>query len=88
MVVRAVAAKRYVGASATCDGSEARRCQKAINQFFHLIGIFALSDALPFFRWLDLQGNERALKKTGKELDGILGGWMEKHRQSFRWYQD
>jgi hypothetical protein len=52
VVVRMVAGKRYFGASATCDDGEARRCQKAISQFFHLIGIFVVSDALPFLWWL------------------------------------
>jgi len=48
MVVRMVAGKRYFGARASCDDDEARRCQKAINQFFHLIGIFVVSDAVRF----------------------------------------
>lgn len=81
VVVRMVAGKRYFGTSAACDDGEARRCQKAIGQFFHLIGIFVVSDALPFLWWLDLQGHERAMKKTAKELDSILGGWLEEHRQ-------
>lgn len=81
MTVRMVAGKSYFGASAECDGDEARRCQKAISQFFHLIGIFVVSDALPFLWWLDLQGHERAMKRTAKELDAILGGWLEEHRR-------
>ena len=81
VVVRMVAGKRYFGSSAASDSGEARRCQKAINQFFHLIGIFVVSDALPFLGWLDLQGHEKAMKKTAKELDSILGGWLEEHRQ-------
>lgn len=78
MVVRMVAGKRYFGASAA---GEARRCQKAISQFFHLIGMFVVSDALPFLWWLDLQGHEKAMKKTAKELDAILEGWLEEHRK-------
>ncbi|XLT02857.1 hypothetical protein HN51_052208, partial [Arachis hypogaea] len=81
-VVRMVAGKRYFGASAKCGDDEARRCQKAINQFFHLIGIFVVSDAVPFLRWLDVQGHEKAMKKTAKELDEILDGWLQEHRKS------
>ncbi|KAL5847521.1 hypothetical protein ACOSQ3_011045 [Xanthoceras sorbifolium] len=81
VVVRMVAGKRYFGASVTCDDGEARQCQKAINKFFHLIGIFTVSDALPSLWWLDLQGHERAMKKTAKELDAVLEGWLEEHRQ-------
>jgi hypothetical protein len=40
-----------------------------------------VSDALPFLWWLDLKGHERAMKKTAKELDSILGGWLVEHRQ-------
>ncbi|TYJ35076.1 hypothetical protein E1A91_A05G212200v1 [Gossypium mustelinum] len=81
VVVRMVAGKRYFGASAVCDDGEARRCQKAISQFFHLIGIFVVSDALPFLWWLDMQGHEKAMKKTAKELDDLLEGWLKEHRQ-------
>ncbi|KAK2996327.1 hypothetical protein RJ639_024942 [Escallonia herrerae] len=81
VVVRMVAGKRYFGAGAACDDGEARRCQKAISQFFHLIGIFVVSDAIPFLWWLDLQGHEKEMKKTAKELDSILGDWLEEHRR-------
>ncbi|PRQ26946.1 putative cytochrome P450 [Rosa chinensis] len=66
--------------AAACD-EEVRRCQKAINQFFHLTGIFVVSDAVPFLLWLELQGHEKAMKKTTKDLDQILGGRLEEHRQ-------
>ncbi|KAL4269524.1 hypothetical protein GQ457_HM000460 [Hibiscus cannabinus] len=81
VVVRMVAGKRYFGASAACDDGEAKMCQRAISQFFHLIGIFVVSDALPFLWWLDLQGHEKAMKKTAKELDDLLEGWLKEHRQ-------
>lgn len=81
IVVRMVAGKRYFGASAKSDDDEARRCQKAINQFFHLIGIFVVSDAIPFLGWLDVEGHERAMKKTAKDLDDILESWVEEHRK-------
>nr|GFA09457.1 cytochrome P450 82C4-like [Tanacetum cinerariifolium] len=37
-------------------GDEAERCQKGISDFFRLIGIFVVSDAIPFLWWSDLQG--------------------------------
>ena len=81
VAVRMVAGKRYTGSSVASDSGEARRCQNTINQFFHLMGIFVISDALPFLGWLDLRGHEKALKKNTKEMDSILGGWLEEHRQ-------
>ncbi|XP_021285064.1 cytochrome P450 82C4-like [Herrania umbratica] len=81
VVVRMVAGKRYFGASAVCSDGEARRCQKAIKEFFRLIGMFVVSDALPFLWWLDVHGHEKAMKKTAKELDDLLEAWLKEHRQ-------
>ncbi|XP_002510298.2 xanthotoxin 5-hydroxylase CYP82C4 [Ricinus communis] len=78
VIVRVVAGKRYTGSS---DDDEARQYQKAISQFFHLMGIFVVSDALPFLRWLDLEGHEKAMKKTAKDLDAVLAGWLDEHRR-------
>nr|XP_016458765.1 PREDICTED: cytochrome P450 82C4-like [Nicotiana tabacum] len=84
VIVRMVAGKRYFGAGASCDDDEARRCQKAINQFFHLIGIFVPSDAFPILGWFDIQGHEKAMKRTAKELDSILESWLQEHREKRR----
>lgn len=84
MIVRMVAGKRYfggVGLESSEDTEEARQCKKAIAKFFHLIGIFTVSDAFPTLRWFDLQGHEKEMKQTGNELDVILERWIENHRQ-------
>ncbi|EEF52486.1 conserved hypothetical protein [Ricinus communis] len=75
---RIVAGKCFSGGS---DDGEARWCQKTIAAFFHMMGIFVVSDALPFLRWLDLQGHERAMKKTAKDMDAILEGWLGEHHR-------
>ncbi|CAK7347634.1 unnamed protein product [Dovyalis caffra] len=82
VIVKVVAGKCYSGTSATSDDGEARRCQEAISQFFQLMGADVISDAFPFLWWLDLQGNGRKMKRTAKNLDTILEGWLEEHRQS------
>lgn len=79
IVVMMVAGKRYFGVGG--GGHEADKCQKAISNFFRLIGIFVVSDAIPFFWWLDLHGYEKEMKKTAKDLDLVLGGWLDEHRQ-------
>ncbi|KAI8028205.1 hypothetical protein LOK49_LG02G03153 [Camellia lanceoleosa] len=45
-----------------------------------LMRVFTVADAVPFLRWLDLGGSEKAMKKTAKELDGVLQGWLEEHK--------
>ncbi|XP_010547839.2 PREDICTED: cytochrome P450 82C4-like [Tarenaya hassleriana] len=82
MIVKMVAGKRYFGSSAKMeDAEEARQCQRAIARFFHLIGIFVVSDALPFLGWFDLQGHEKEMRKTASELDGILERWIDEHQR-------
>ena len=78
--LRKVTGKRYSGDDLS-DEKEARRCQKAMRQFFHLTGLFLVGDALPFLRWLDLGGHEKAMKQTLKELDSIAEEWLVEHRK-------
>jgi cytochrome P450 len=40
-----------------------------------------LSDALPFMGWLDMNGYEKRMKRAAKEVDSLLGGWLEEHKQ-------
>ncbi|KAF5192794.1 Cytochrome p450 [Thalictrum thalictroides] len=82
MSIRMVAGKRYFGVSAELDEHEARRLQQAIKDFFNLLGIFMVSDAIPFLGWLDFSGHEKAMKRTAKEIDSILGRWLEEHKQN------
>ncbi|KAK1427361.1 hypothetical protein QVD17_16044 [Tagetes erecta] len=79
MIVMMVAGKRYLGDG--CDGEEAERCHKAIIEFFRLSGVFVVSDVIPSLRWLDLPGYEKQMKKTAKDFDIVLGGWLDEHRQ-------
>ncbi|KAJ0085869.1 hypothetical protein Patl1_09062 [Pistacia atlantica] len=44
-------------------------------------GAFPLADALPFMRGVDLGGHEKAMKKTAKELDEVVEGWLKEHEQ-------
>ncbi|XP_059636730.1 cytochrome P450 CYP82D47-like [Cornus florida] len=79
VVVRMVAGKRYFGANAGSE--EARRCQKLLREFFRFLGLFVVADAIPFLGWLDLGGHEKAMKETAKEIDKMVGEWLEGHRR-------
>ncbi|KAJ0085868.1 hypothetical protein Patl1_09063 [Pistacia atlantica] len=54
------------------ESKENERSKEALRKFFELTGAFPLADALPFMRWLDLGGHEKAMKKTAKELDEVV----------------
>ncbi|MBA0638079.1 hypothetical protein Godav_024604 [Gossypium davidsonii] len=80
VILRMIAGKRFFGAVVASDEKEARRCRKAMREFFHFSGLFVVRDAIPFLGWLDLGGHEKAMKKTAKGLDSIMEEWLEEHR--------
>ncbi|KAG4914508.1 hypothetical protein JHK87_052065 [Glycine soja] len=82
MVLQMVVGKRYFSATTVDDQEMAQRCVKAVKEFMRLIGVFTVGDAIPFLRRFDFGGHEKAMKETGKELDNILGEWLEEHRQN------
>ncbi|KAG5030662.1 hypothetical protein GLYMA_06G035300v4 [Glycine max] len=75
VMFRTVVGKRFVG-----ENEENERIRKALREFFDLTGAFNVSDALPYLRWLDLDGAEKKMKKTAKELDGFVQVWLEEHK--------
>nr|XP_048335107.1 cytochrome P450 CYP82D47-like isoform X1 [Ziziphus jujuba var. spinosa]XP_048335108.1 cytochrome P450 CYP82D47-like isoform X1 [Ziziphus jujuba var. spinosa]XP_048335109.1 cytochrome P450 CYP82D47-like isoform X1 [Ziziphus jujuba var. spinosa] len=81
IALRIVGGKRYFGVNADFEEKEARQCRKVMRDFFYLFGAFVLSDAIPSLGWLDINGYVKAMKKTAKELDILIGGWLEEHKQ-------
>lgn len=55
--------------------------QEAFREFFELMGVFTVADAIPFLRRLDLGGYENEMKKTAKKLDDMLQGWLDEHKR-------
>ncbi|XP_030523113.1 xanthotoxin 5-hydroxylase CYP82C4-like [Rhodamnia argentea] len=81
ITVRMVAGKRYLSGDKG-DEEESTRCQKALGDFFFLVGQFMVSDAIPFLGWLDVvKGRVAEMKRTAEELDWVLGRWVENHRK-------
>ncbi|KAL5558124.1 hypothetical protein UlMin_034335 [Ulmus minor] len=62
------------------EGSSDHR-KRAIREWFRLFGTFVVGDAIPFLRWLDLGGHEKAMIKTAKELDEVVQEWLEDHKR-------
>ncbi|KAJ4973899.1 hypothetical protein NE237_007073 [Protea cynaroides] len=82
IVVRMLVGKRYFGTeSSAADAEEALRCQEGVREFAYYIGLFVVSDAFPSLEGLDLQGYEKAMKRTAKKLDSVLEGWLKEHKQ-------
>ncbi|KAG2666511.1 hypothetical protein I3760_15G065100 [Carya illinoinensis] len=81
-VFRMAVGKRFAWA-ATKDEDEGDdlRYQKILKDSFILFGKFVVLDALPYLRWLDLGGDKRAMKKIAVEIDHVLKGLLEEHKQ-------
>ncbi|XP_020236835.1 cytochrome P450 CYP82D47 [Cajanus cajan] len=80
IMFRAVVGKRFV--SDDGEDGENERIRKVLRELFDLSGSFAISDALPYLRWLDLDGREKDMKRTAKELDGFAQVWLEEHKHN------
>ena len=45
------------------------------------MGAFMPSDFVPSLRLLDLGGYEKIMKKTTKDIDVVVDGWLEEHKK-------
>ncbi|KZV25682.1 hypothetical protein F511_04743 [Dorcoceras hygrometricum] len=82
LMLRIVADKKLPRRS---DG-ESSRWRAVLGEFFYLLGQFTVGDTLPYLAWLDVGGYEKRMKKTAKDLDIIVGQWLEEHRRKMMQY--
>ncbi|KAA0056716.1 cytochrome P450 CYP82D47-like [Cucumis melo var. makuwa] len=79
VVLMMVCGKRFLGVSGEVE--EMKRYRKVMRDFLDLLGKFVVGDSIPFLRWLDVGGHEKAMKITSKQLDSLLEEWLEDHRR-------
>ncbi|KAL6347923.1 hypothetical protein AAG906_037652 [Vitis piasezkii] len=54
----------------------------ALEDLLYLSGIFMVSDAIPSLGWLDtVRGYTAKMKRIAREVDQVLGSWVEEHRR-------
>lgn len=82
--VRLIVGKRGVKSGDTDSDALAlaQRFKKAIKEALYLSGVFVWSDAIPWVEWLDIHGHVSSMKRVFKEIDMVLGKWLEEHRQA------
>ena len=80
MVLQMVVGKRYFGGE-NLEDEKAQRCVRAMREFMRLFGVFTVGEFVPWLRWFDFGGHEKAMKATAKELDSIIGEELEEHRK-------
>nr|WNT44076.1 CYP82N15v2 [Corydalis yanhusuo] len=80
VVARIVAGKRSFASDSNDVG--AMKYKTAMDEAFRLMSIFSFSDVIPSLGWLDnLRGLVGGMKKAGKEIDAVVSGWVEEHRE-------
>ncbi|KAI8016052.1 Xanthotoxin 5-hydroxylase CYP82C4 [Camellia lanceoleosa] len=83
LMLRAIVGKRYSFGDCESD-KEGRQFARAMEEFTYLSGAPECSDVIPGIEWLDLQGNVKAMKRNGKEMDKFMSMWLEEHVHSRR----
>ncbi|XP_052302867.1 cytochrome P450 CYP82D47-like [Populus trichocarpa] len=81
VILKIIVSKRYVDYVSRGEEKPSHEWGDSIRTFLELAGMFVVSDALPFLRWLDLGGVEKAMKRTSKNIDRAVEKWLEEHKQ-------
>ncbi|KAK9069378.1 hypothetical protein SSX86_011281 [Deinandra increscens subsp. villosa] len=77
IIVRMLAGKRFSFSSGCKD--EDLQVKEAIKKGLYLSGVFVVSDVIPCLEWMDIGGHVKAMKQAAKELDVVLGKWVDEH---------
>ncbi|KAI3684780.1 hypothetical protein L6452_34006 [Arctium lappa] len=80
-VLRMVAGKRYTATVDDENEEEMKKRREVMREWFLYLGRFVVADALPLLGWLDLGGYEKTMKRVAKELDSMVGKWLDEHRR-------
>lgn len=81
IIVRMIAGKRYYDSDTNADDQESKQFQKTLGDFLYLLGLFLVSDNIPFLGWLDVvKGYTGQMQRTAKELDNVFGRLVQEHR--------
>ncbi|KAJ4838521.1 hypothetical protein Tsubulata_051342 [Turnera subulata] len=62
-------------------GDDANGLKEGLREFMECFGKLVWSDVLPFLRFLDLGGQEKAMRKVQKEMDAVAEEWLAEHKQ-------
>ncbi|KAL0355212.1 UNVERIFIED_CONTAM: cytochrome [Sesamum radiatum] len=63
------------------DVESDEKWHEVITEFLRAMGVLTVRDVLPYMKWLDCFGGINRAKKTGKEMDGLLQGWLREHKK-------
>ncbi|KAI7726157.1 hypothetical protein M8C21_008641 [Ambrosia artemisiifolia] len=79
ILIRILVGKRF---STTCKdegNNEDSHVKEAITRGLYVSGVFVVSDIFPCLEWMDIGGHVKAMKQVAKEVDGVIGKWLDEH---------
>ncbi|KAI7747464.1 hypothetical protein M8C21_030737 [Ambrosia artemisiifolia] len=74
-IIRIIAGKRF----SNTINEEDSHVKEAITKLVYLSGLFVVSDFFPNLEWLDIGGHVKAMKQVAKDVDGVIGKWLNEH---------
>ncbi|XP_024970199.1 cytochrome P450 CYP82D47-like [Cynara cardunculus var. scolymus] len=72
IMVRIISGKKLLH-----NDEERVRFQAVVKKFVHLLGVFVVSDYIPYLKCLDVGGHFNVMKKITRDLDDIFEGWLK-----------
>ncbi|KAM5575239.1 flavonoid-6-hydroxylase-like [Rosa sericea] len=82
VIFRMIVGKRFSEAGKILNSEKGDLIlREKIRGYVKWLAAFAVSDTIPFLRWLDSFRVKREMKKMAKEVDVLLEGWLEEHKQ-------
>ncbi|KAJ0765533.1 putative cytochrome P450 [Helianthus annuus] len=80
IIIRILAGKRFSnGCSDEGNNNEDSHVKQAITRGLYVSGVFVVSDIFPYLEWMDIGGHVKAMKQVAKEVDGVVGKWLDEH---------
>lgn len=81
IVIRMIVGKRFSPQLYEESGNFACRFKKLIGRATYIAGVAVPSDYIPSIEWMDVMGYISSMKDIHKEIDMIIGHWLDEHIQ-------
>ncbi|WCJ40682.1 Cytochrome P450 82A3 [Euphorbia peplus] len=79
---RIVAGKRIFFGIDHVEDLKGRPLSQIVREFQHVSGQMVPGDYIPFIGWFDYKGVVKRMKNICAEVDTVLDGWIEEHKQN------
>ncbi|XP_023737523.1 dimethylnonatriene synthase [Lactuca sativa] len=86
ITIKILAGKRFSNTGGSEGNNEDLHVHEAIKKGLYLSGVFIVSDFFPYLEWMDIGGYVKAMKQVAKEVDEVIGKWLDEHVEKRKEY--